>query len=144
MWDFAASMDNVQDVHICPSNSLYFMEIATSISIWLQQTNSSSKLLENFSKSILFFNFQLPLRIFQNKFESSSLINQHHFLEHYEAWRDKEPIWIKTEVLLPKKCKISFLPCLLGYFTIFQQLHCKIYVWRCCGAKLIFVLIISI
>ena len=43
----------------------------TFISIyWLQLCdNVSSKLLKNFSKPIFFGNFQLPLGIFQNKFE---------------------------------------------------------------------------
>ena len=29
------------------------------------------------------------------------LINLHHTLEHWEAWKDEEPIWNKSEVQLP-------------------------------------------
>ena len=65
--------------------------------------------------SIFFGNFKLSLGIFQNKFKFWFLVNLHHSLEHYEAWKDEEPFWSKTEILLPKNCKISFLPRFLGY-----------------------------
>ena len=80
----------------------YFMKITTSISIWLQLShNGSSKLLKNFSKSSFFGNFKLPLWIFQNKLWF--LVNLHHSLEHYEAWKEEASIWSKSKILLHKK-----------------------------------------
>ena len=122
------------------------MEITTSTSIWLQLSNNgSSKLLKNFSKSNFLSNFKLPLGIFQTKFIFWFLVNLHHSLEHYEAWKDEEPVWSKTEILLPKKCKMSLLPCFFfAILRFYPQVHYKIHVWRCFDPKLIFVLVISI
>ena len=48
----------------------------------------------------------------------------HDSLEHYEVWKDEEPIRSKTEIHLPKQYKISFLLCFLGYFTISLTILC--------------------
>ena len=127
----------------CPSNSV--MEITTSISLWLQlNNNGSSRLRKNFGKLKFFGNFKLPLEIFQSKFKLWFLVNLHYSLEHYEVWKDEESIRSKTQIPLPKKCKISFLPSFFALLQLYQQFHGKIYVWRWCEPKLIFVLVISI
>ena len=73
----------------------YFMEITTLISIWLQLNhNDSSNLLKNFSKLIFFWQFQATIMdFFFKKMKFSFLVNLHHFVEHYEARIDEEPIW---------------------------------------------------
>ena len=43
-------------------------------------------------------------------------------MEHYEAWKDEEPIWGKSEMCLPKKCEISFWAFVLfNNFFIFSD-----------------------
>ena len=91
--------------------------------------------------SIFFGNFKLSLGIFQNKFKFWFLVNLHHSLEHYEAWKDEEPFWSKTEILLPKNCKISFLPLFWAMLWLYQQFYCKIYTWRRWDPKFIFSLL---
>ena len=104
----------------------YFMEIITSISIWLQLTNNISSLAQlGFFKINLNFDFYL--------------ICSYRSLEHYEAWKDEEPIWSKTEIQLSKNVKFHFYPAFWAILRIYQQFHCKIYVWRWCETKLIFV-----
>ena len=75
-------------------------------------------------KSIFLGNFKPPLGIF-HKFNFSFLVNLRHSLEHNEAWKDKEPIWSKTETPLSQICKISFLPCFWDYFTILSTISLR-------------------
>ena len=42
--------------------------------------------------------------------------------EELKSLRDEELIWIKTEIWFPKRCKILFLPCFLGYFSILSTI----------------------
>ena len=72
-----------------------------------------------------FDNFTLQFGIFRNKF----LVNLHHSLEKYDAWKGEEPIWSKTEILLTKKCKIWFLSRFWAILRLSQQFYCKIYVY---------------
>ena len=86
----------------CPSNSV--PPITTSISIWLQLSNKVTQNCLKISVNQFFWQlYKLPLEIFQNKFKFWYLVNMHHSLKHYEAWKDEEPIWSKTEIPLPKK-----------------------------------------
>ena len=86
---------------------------------WLQLCNNvSSKLLKNFSKPIFFGNFQLPLGNLNFDFGFSSAS----FLGALECWKDEKCCWSKTETQLPKKCKISFLPCFSGCFRILSAI----------------------
>ena len=69
-----------------------FMEIATFISIGLQLGHSgSSNLRKIFSKlnllAILSYHYA-----FSKKLKFLFLVNLHHFIEHYEARKDEEPI----------------------------------------------------
>ena len=65
-------------------------------------------------------------------------------MEHYEAWKDEEPIWCKTEISLSKNVKFHFYPAVGAISRFYQQFNCKNYVWSWCETKLIFVLVISI
>ena len=44
------------------------------------------------------------------------------FLGALECWKDEKCCWSKTETQLPKKCKISFLPCFSGCFRILSAI----------------------
>ena len=122
----------------------YFTEITTSISIQLQQSNNvTSKLLKNFSKSIFFGNFKLPLGIFQNKFEFWFLVNLHHSIEHYEVWKKKNLFETKLRCSFTKNVQFHFCLVFWAILWFYQQFRCKIYVWWWCDSKLIFVLVIS-
>ena len=61
----------------------------------------------------------IVLRLFRKVFSFSK---RHFYLEHYEAWKDEELTWSKTEIWLPRQCKISFLPGFLGYFLILSTI----------------------
>ena len=93
--------------------------------IW--SSNSASAIFYGNNRINIFGNFKLPIWIFQNKFKSWFLINLHHSLENYGAWKDEEPIGCKTEILLPKKYKISFF---LAIYNFNQQFYWKIYARR--------------
>ena len=68
----------------------YFIDMTSFISIWLQLNhNGSSNLLKNYSKlnflGILSYHYGFLFLFF--------LVNLHHFVEHYGARKDEEPIW---------------------------------------------------
>ena len=65
-------------------------------------------------------------------------------MEQYEAWKDEEFIWSKTEILLPKNIKFYSYPVFWAIFRFYQHFHCTIYVWRSCGPNLSFFMVIFI
>ena len=50
----------------------------------------------------------------------------------------------KLRYRFPKNVKFNFCPAFGVIFWFYQQLHCKIYVWRWCGSNLVLFILISI
>ena len=94
----------------------YFIKVATLLSIWLQlKHKGSSHLLKNFSKLSFFGNFTLPFLIFR-KNNSLLLVSVHRVVEHYEVWKDEDPIWIGKWDITAYKC--HFVTFLIPYWEM--------------------------
>ena len=74
---------------------LYFMQITTFISIWLQlKHNGSSHLLKNLSKLIFFLEIlSYNYGFFKMTEMTLFLVKLYHFVAHYEARKEEQPIW---------------------------------------------------